>query len=47
MADEEQGRAAIYGKIIAKAWRDSSFKAKLIADPQATLKQAGVPVPPA
>ena len=45
MADEEQGRAAIYGKIIAKAWRDPAFKAKLIADPQATLKQAGVPVP--
>ena len=45
MADEEQGKAATYGKIIAKAWRDPSFKAKLIADPQGTLKQAGVSIP--
>ena len=45
MSNAEQGKAATYGKIIAKAWRDPSFKAKLIADPRATLKQAGVAVP--
>lgn len=45
MADKEQDRAAAYGKIIAKAWRDESFKAKLLADPQGTLEQAGVGIP--
>jgi len=37
---------AAYGKVVARAWRDPSFKAKLVADPQAALKDAGVPVPP-
>jgi hypothetical protein len=45
MADKEQDKASSYGKIIAKAWRDPSFKAKLMADPHGTLKQAGVAVP--
>lgn len=37
---------AAYGKVVARAWRDPSFKAKLVADPQAALKDAGVSVPP-
>jgi nitrile hydratase alpha subunit len=45
MADREQDKASAYGKVIAKAWRDPAFKAKLIADPQATLLQAGVSLP--
>ena len=45
MADKEQDKASAYGKIIAKAWRDPSFKAKLLADPQSTLRQAGVSIP--
>ena len=45
MADREQGKASAYGKVIAKAWRDPAFKAKLLADPQGTLRQAGVSVP--
>jgi len=45
MSNADQDSTATYGKIIAKAWRDPSFKAKLIADPHAVLKQAGVPVP--
>ena len=45
MADKEQDKASAYGKIIAKAWRDPSFKAKLLADPQGTLRQAGVSIP--
>ena len=45
MADREQGKASAYGKIIAKAWRDPAFKAKLLADPQGTLRQAGVSIP--
>ena len=45
MADTEHDKTKTYGKIIAKAWREPAFKAKLIADPQATLKEAGVTVP--
>ncbi|KAA9108445.1 NHLP leader peptide family RiPP precursor [Microbacterium rhizomatis] len=33
------------GKIIAQAWEDDAFKAKLIADPTATLAEAGVSAP--
>jgi len=45
MANTERDGAAAYAKVIAKAWRDPSFKAKLIADPQSILKQAGVSIP--
>ena len=37
--------SAAYGKVIARAWRDLAFKAKLLADPHGTLKDEGVPVP--
>ena len=40
-----EDKAATYGKIIAKAWRDPSFKAKLLANPQVVLKEAGLAVP--
>jgi hypothetical protein len=33
------------GKLIAKAWADDAFKAKLLADPAAVLKAEGVGVP--
>jgi len=45
MSKADQDKAAVYGKIIAKAWRDPAFKAQLIADPHATLKSAGVDMP--
>ena len=45
MANTERDGAAAYGKVVAKAWRDPSFKAKLIADPKSILKQAGVSIP--
>jgi len=45
MAETEQDNPAALGKIVAKAWRDPAFKAKLLADPQAALKDAGVAVP--
>ena len=41
--DQDQAMAA-HGKIIARAWRDPAFKAKLLADPHATLKEAGLQV---
>ena len=45
MAHKERDGAAAYGKVVAKAWRDPSFKAKLIADPRAILAEAGVAIP--
>ena len=32
-------------RIIAKCWEDEAFKAKLLADPAATLETEGVEVP--
>lgn len=45
MAEAKQDKAAAYGKMVARAWRDPAFKAKLLADPHAALKDAGIPVP--
>jgi hypothetical protein len=45
MANTGRDNAAAYGKVVARAWRDPTFKAKLIADPHAVLKEAGVAVP--
>jgi hypothetical protein len=45
MANTERDNATAYGKLVARAWRDPAFKAKLIADPQAVLKDAGMAVP--
>ncbi len=36
---------AAYSKVIAKAWSDPAFKARLMADPKAVLAEAGVAVP--
>ena len=45
MADSEQDKAkAAYGKVIARAWRDPAFKARLLADPHGALKEAGIVV---
>ena len=45
MSDGGQSKPAQYGKVIAKAWREPAFKAKLIADPRAILAEAGVSIP--
>ena len=45
MSDAERQKPALLGKVIARAWRDPAFKAKLIADPQAVLREAGMAVP--
>ena len=43
MANAEQDKVrAAYGKVVARAWRDPAFKAKLLADPHGTLKDQGV-----
>ena len=43
MNNEEQGKKM--NQIIAKCWADDAFKAKLLADPAATLKAEGAEVP--
>lgn len=40
----EADNDTLFGKIIAKAWRDPAFKADLIANPAAALKAEGVVV---
>jgi len=45
MSKPEQDKAAAYSKIIAKAWRDPAFKAKLMADPHGAIEQAGIAIP--
>jgi hypothetical protein len=45
MSNMELGDAASVNRmIIAKAWSDPVFKAKLLADPDAALKEVGVAV---
>ena len=46
MAQTEQEKsAALFGKVIARAWRDPAFKAKLFSDLAGALKDAGVALP--
>ncbi len=33
------------GRVIVKCWQDAAFKARLLADPLATLKAEGVKLP--
>ena len=40
----DQMRAS-YAKVVTKAWSDSDFKAKLLANPAAALAEVGVEVP--
>ncbi|MEA1671865.1 NHLP leader peptide family RiPP precursor [Nitrospirillum sp. BR 11163] len=37
--------AKAYGKIVAKAWSDDTYKARLLADPAAVLAAEGVALP--
>src|SRR4051794_19426167 len=45
MVGTDQRKAAAYGKIVARAWRDPAFKEKLLTDPHAALDDAGLSVP--
>ncbi|MEA1671869.1 NHLP leader peptide family RiPP precursor [Nitrospirillum sp. BR 11163] len=40
-----QGNAAVTGRIVARAWADDAFKARLLADPEAVLRDEGVDLP--
>lgn len=45
--DQEQTRefARMYGQVVARSWADEEFKARLLADPAAVLREEGFPVP--
>ena len=48
MADETSSvelRHATYAKLMARAWSDAAFKAKLLSDPRSALTAAGIEVP--
>ncbi len=34
-----------WGKVVAKAWADEGYKARLMSEPKAVLAEEGVPVP--
>ncbi len=44
MDKPQQDKVDAYAAIVAKAWSDPAFKAKLIADPYTTFKEAGLAV---
>ncbi len=37
---------AIFARLIEKAWRDPAFKRRLVAEPEAVFREAGVAVHP-
>ncbi len=43
--EQMQEYAKKYGQIVAKAWADEEFKARLLADPAAVLQAEGLAVP--
>jgi len=42
--EASNNESAAMGKVIAKAWSDDSYKARLVADPKAVLGEAGITV---
>ena len=45
MALSSSAAQQAYAKVLAKAWSDPAYKARLLADPAAALTELGVPVP--
>jgi hypothetical protein len=41
-----QEYAKQWGQLVARAWGDEAFKARLLAEPAAALVEQGIPVPP-
>ena len=40
-----EARRALLGKVIARAWDDENYKARLMNEPRAVLAEAGLDVP--
>ncbi len=43
--EQRQEEAKRYGQVVAKAWRDETFKQRLHADPAGVLREHGIAVP--
>jgi hypothetical protein len=43
--DEQEAWARRMGQVVAGAWADPAYKARLIADPKAVLAEQGIDVP--
>ena len=43
--EQRDDQAKAYGRVVAKAWSDATFKQQLLADPATVLKAEGVPIP--
>jgi hypothetical protein len=44
--DQRQDLAKQYGQVVARAWGDEAFKARLLAAPAAALAEYGIQPPP-
>ena len=42
---QQQQRAERYAQVVAKAWRDELFKQRLLGNPEAVLREHGLPLP--
>jgi hypothetical protein len=43
---QRQDYAQRWGRLVARAWGDEGFKARLLAEPAAVLAEQGIPLPP-
>ena len=46
MSEDQAKFNAAYRKVLARAWSDPAYKAQLLADPNAILAAASIPIPP-
>ena len=45
MAMSQADRNLIWGKIVARCWRDEDYQARLLDNPRVALEEAGMDVP--
>jgi hypothetical protein len=43
--DPQQEQTRKYGQVVARAWQDAAFRARLLADPGGVLREQGIEVP--
>jgi hypothetical protein len=43
--DPQQEEARQWSQVVARAWSDEAFKQRLMAEPSAVLREAGIEVP--
>ena len=42
---QRQERARQWGQVVARAWREPTYKQRLMAEPAAVLREAGIELP--